>query len=117
MNVANQSLGGCIRNSQSHDTPVALNHSENWSLGLVATHGATSAVLPLATVVGFIDLDGTAQRPFFLKQDADLLEHAPCCFVRYASLAFDLLCGDSAAGGSHQIDGMEPRLERRAGLM
>ena len=65
--------------------------------------------------VSLVDLDRTAERPVFLEQDTNLFEHAPRGFVGDASLALDLLSGDPATSRSHQVDGMEPRLERRAG--
>lgn len=53
----------------------------------------------------------------FLKQRANLLEHAPCRLVRHAQLALQMLRADAAAGLSHQVDGVEPRLERRSGVL
>jgi len=65
----------------------------------------------------FIHLNRTAECPLFVEQCADLLEHAPSRFVGNASLALDLLYGDPAARRGHEVDGMEPSLERRAGLV
>src|SRR5205085_9930809 len=48
---------------------------------------------------------------------ANLLKHAPRCFIRHACFPLDLLCGDSAACRRHQVHGIKPETKRRAGLL
>lgn len=79
---------------------------------------ALMPVLVLAPDVGFIDLNLTREGvTVFLHEFSDLVEHAPCGLVGNAKLAFKLLGGYSGSGLSHQIDGVEPRLQGRRGLV
>ncbi len=79
-----------------------------------------SFVAPLgsATNIRFIGFNGSAeQRVALLKQGADLVEHAPCGLIRNAKLPLKLLRGDTAARARHEVDGVEPQLERGSGVL
>ncbi len=45
------------------------------------------------------------------------VRHAPRRFVSDAQLALELLGGDSAAGASHEVHGIEPHVQGRGGLV
>lgn len=51
------------------------------------------------------------------KQRTYLLENSPGSFVGNASLALNLLRGDFASCGTHEVHRIEPSLERSAGLL
>lgn len=93
---------------------AALNHANNWSFVIApAISSAMAAMkhlihlhrrtLQLQTLIG--------------QQSPNLAKHAPRCFVGDASLALNLLCGDSAASGTHEIHRIEPSLERSSALL
>ena len=77
------------------------------------------AVLADAADVSFVYLNRwSLQLQIALReQRANLLEHAPRGFVGDASLALNLLCGDSATSRTHEIHRVEPSLERSSGLL
>jgi hypothetical protein len=47
------------------------------------------------------------------EQRADLIEHAPRGLVGNAKFPLKLLRGDSASGACHQVDRVEPQMQRR----
>src|SRR6266571_260048 len=120
-----KSFAPCIRCNASNDPAMmsrsaALYHSDDCNL--VATVGwpSLSALpMPLAAVVHFIHLHRRTLQlhSIFGEQRTNLAEHAPRGLVGDASFPLNLLCGDAAAGGTHEIHRVEPSLERSSGLL
>src|SRR5258708_7636168 len=109
----NQGMTGHVRNNLRDDVTTALNRSSNDGLVIVLLRHAATATYPR-----LVNLYATAKRVHVLFQHrADLLEHAPSCFVGNSRLALQLLRRDTATGGSHQEDRVKPRFQRRAGLV
>lgn len=86
--------------------------------GLVLRATPALAAGHLAAEIGLIHLNLAAERiAIFLKALTNQLAHAPCGLIGDARFALDLLSGNPAARLRHQIDGIEPRGQRRAGLV
>src|SRR6266404_1469958 len=115
----------CVRRYARHDAanmPVlaALHHSHDRNL--VAPVGWASTLadsLSLSAVVHLIHLHRRTLQlhPLFGEQRANLAEHAPRSFVGDACLPLNLLCGDAAASGTHEVHCIKPELERSGGLL
>lgn len=113
-----QRVGLNIGSDEGANLPLPLNHANNGRLG----GSAPSRALGFATVVRLIHFDFAVESTnraalFIAKHGTNLLKHAPCCLVRYARLALNLLCGDSATGLRHEVDRMEPSGQRSRGLV
>src|SRR5690349_14346242 len=52
-----------------------------------------------------------------IKLVADQVAHAPCGLVGDAQLALDVLGGDPASCAGHQVDHVEPQVQRRGRLV
>src|SRR6266436_5487125 len=75
-------------------------------------------VLGLAAKKTFIGFNATRKRIVILFQHlANLLEHAPRGFVGDSGFTLKLFRRDAATSRRHQIDRVEPRFQRRAGLV
>src|SRR5882762_2424872 len=75
--------------------------------------------LRLPPKVGFVNLDRRAlQLQITVRQErANLIEHAPSSLVSDASLALNLLCGNPATCGTHEVHRIEPSAKRSARLL
>src|SRR5579871_1066530 len=99
------------RRSLGEYTAFALRDPDNWSL--VFHLGTTAFTAYTSTEIGFIHLN---RRPLQLQipighQGTNLLEHAPRGLVSDGSFALDLLCGDSATGGTYLVHRVEPQTQ------
>lgn len=110
----------------SLDAALPLRDADHGLLAqFVAGHRATAAALALAAEIGFVNLNlarelaAVASRPdgFVIQHGANLLEHAPRGFVGHACLTLNLLCRDAAARLRHEVDRVEPQLQRRGRLV
>src|ERR1041385_2853679 len=105
----------------SHATVLrAFHHSDNRNLvRTIGRPSAPSLSLPLSAVVHLIHLHRRTLQlhPLFGEQGANLTEHAPRGFVGHSGLALNLLCGDAATGGTHEVHRIEPSLERSGALL
>jgi len=125
MNVWNNGVPLHVLRGVSANPSLAFHNSDNRRFGIVVTPPnapnsvSVSALSPDVSFVDFYRLAAlTAQRVFVVVQHrANLLKHAPCGLVRYACLALDLLCGDSATSRSHQIYRIEPSRQRSRRLV
>jgi hypothetical protein len=110
-----QFVGSDARNDFRNNflSAFSLNHGDNGNLCFVATHWTASAVLAVSTVVSFVHLHrwSLQLQVALRKKRAHLPEDAPCSLVGNASLALNLLCGDTTTGRTHQEDCIEPSLE------
>src|ERR1019366_7587284 len=122
-NQPKQRIGLNVSRDHGAHFALALNHADNGCLAVPITdHRATRVAFALTTEESLIHLDSTiesANRPgaFRVQHGANLFEHSPRGFVRYARLALDLLRRNAAASRSHQVDGVEPSRKRRGGFM
>jgi hypothetical protein len=101
--------------SESADTALAFHDSEDRSLRIFDLSARVE--LSHAAEISLVHLDAlafAAQRWGFLivEHGANLLEHAPGCFVGNASLPLNLFCRNAATGLRHEVDGIEPSGER-----
>src|SRR5882672_1959610 len=91
-------------------------------IGIEGSRASRMAALPSANV-GLVNLDRlpalTAERGcvLIIQHRANLFEHAPRGFVGDASLPLNLLCRNSAARRSHQVDRVEPNCQGRGRLV
>ena len=106
-----------IRSGLGDNPAPPFAESDNGSFNFVAAKRTARTFLAASAKIGFVNLDVTAQLALLGEQRANLFEHAPCGLVGDARLAFNLLRGDSAACGSHQVDRVEPCLKRSARFM
>src|SRR5438874_999575 len=114
-----------VRSNASHYAayaPVlaAFHHANDRNL--VAPERWPSALadsLPLAAVVHLIHLNRrTLQLQTVLGQETpNLAEHAPRGFIGDASFPLNLLRGNTATSGTHEVHRIEPSLERSSGLL
>src|SRR6266436_10034758 len=98
----------------------AFHHSDNCNLvAAIGRPSAPSLSLSLPAVVHLVHLHRrTLQLQTVLGQETpNLAEHAPRCFVGDASFPLNLLCGDAATSGTHEVHRVEPQLERGSGLL
>lgn len=103
----------------SDNLPLALHDSDNRNHAFVAAHRASTSALAPSAHVSFVYLH---RRPLQFdvivgEQRTDLLEDSPRGFVSDASLALDLLRGDAATGGTHEVHRVEPNAERSSSLL
>lgn len=106
-----------IYDSLRHHLSTALQHSHY--------DGLSSAPAPLdpkflPSDVGLVNLDNALKRPFtvhVLDMLADLVCHAPSRLVGHAKLPLQFLCGNAMTRRGEQINGIEPKLERRAAVL
>ena len=106
-----------IRGHASYDAAnagwsAAFGHPDNSNLVTSDRWTALTALMPpLSAVVHFMHLNRrTLQLQTVLGQKTpNLAEHAPCCFVGDACFPLDLLCGDTAASGTHEIHRVKPQ--------
>lgn len=108
----------CVGCDKGANLAFALNHTDDRSLGSRVARRWPAGETALAAEICFVHFDFAVPptkrpRPFGVQHGANLLEHAPCGFIGDASLAFDLLCGNSTARRCHQENGVEPRSQRR----
>ena len=104
-------VSGYARNDAA---TLALNHSHDWSFGLVNHVAAFGA----PANIHFVDFHRRSlQLQILRQQSTNLPEYAPRGFVGDASLALDLLCGDSATGRTHEVHSLKPDSQRSAGLL
>ena|ERR1039458_1449337 len=113
-----QRVGFNIGSDERPNLSFALDHADNRSL----FSSPSACPLGTASVIGLIHFDfaiESANRPalFVGQHGANLLEHAPRGFVGDASLALNLLCGDSATGLRHEVDRIEPSRKRSGRLV
>ena len=105
-----------IRNSVRFDLPVFP--SGNSYNGSFIRRAASAFSASRPTEVRLVNFDFPIHRVnIFGKHLADFLAHSPSRFVGNASLALDLLGGNSTASLSHEIDCIEPSRQRGAGLV
>lgn len=126
-NHAQQFFGTQLPRGVGDDAAFSLNKSDDrslleiirtWAARLALVPRRALSALPPATEIGFVHLNLAAQRGrFLLEKLTNLFEHAPRGFVGDASFPLYLFCRDSAARRGHQVDGVEPRPERRTGLV
>jgi hypothetical protein len=86
----------------------------------IAAHRTPYAALTPSAVIGFIHLDTrprTAKRHIFGHQGANLFEHSPRRFICHAQFPLNLFRGNAAARCGHEIEGIEPKPQRCAGLL
>lgn len=99
---------------------AALDHSDDGYLMALERWPSLSALSPsLSAVVHLIHLHRRALQLHIAlrKQRANLPENAPRGFVGNASLALNLLGGNSTPGRAHEIHRVKPSLERSSGLL
>lgn len=117
LNERLKGVGVHVRNNSGDHVALTLNGSGNDGLVFASATSLPTAASVTANV-SLVNLYATAQRFVIFSQHlTNLLEHAPRGFVGNARLALNLFGGDTATRRSHQIDRMEPRFQRRAGLV
>lgn len=111
-----QCLGLNVRHDLGDSPSPALYNSSND--GLASGPTSTNA-RALPTDVGFVSLDSAKERLVgrLCHQLPNLGEHSPGGLVRHSKLTLQLLGRDASPGVSHQKHGIEPRTQRRAGLL
>src|SRR5579885_2627402 len=114
-------VGSHTSNDAANATrPIPLDHSHhrNFVAALRRTT-LTALTTPFAAVVHLIHLHRRTLQllPLLGEQGANLTEHAPRGFVGDASLPLNLLCGDAATSGTHEVHGVEPSLERSGAFL
>jgi hypothetical protein len=117
LNQSHQQLLFAVRNHLGHYLAVPLQHPENNRL---ASGPASERPMPFAANKGFIGFDGVKQRELavnHLHVFTDKASHAPRCLVGHAKLPFQFLGRNAVAGRCEQIDGIKPKLKRRAAVL
>ena len=99
--------------------PLALDDANNRAQSLVAAHRTPAFAFAPSAHVSFVDLH---RRPLQFQvivgeKRADLFEDSPRGFVGDASLALNLLRGDAATSGTHQVHCVEPSPQGSRGLL
>src|SRR5438046_989201 len=106
---------GIVSNDRLHASALALNHSVN--NGLVA-FGVLNILAPSTADISFVHLHRRSLQLHILReQHTNLLKHAPRGFISDASLTLDLLCGDSATSGTHQVHCLKPSAKRSSAFL
>ena len=123
VNEREQSLGLDIGNHFGNNLAFALHNASNDGLStgaasaLVGTF-AFVAVLVMATHVSLVHFNVTREQvDFFIHQMTDQSEHSPSRLVGDSNLALELFGRDASPGVSHDEYGVEPILQRSAGLV
>jgi hypothetical protein len=121
-NMRNERCGLGIRNHFGHDFTAAFNETEYRRF----PSAASSQVLPFAPMLvlfqtaikAFVRLNLASQWTIaFIEHRANPVEDTPCAFIGDAKLAVQLLRADSASRDRHQMDRIEPELERRCRVL
>jgi hypothetical protein len=122
----NQPLHRVFLHIGSHectDAALALYESDHWRFSFLVRRASAALHSLLAAVVHFVNFDwllASAQLRSvfgFVQHRTNLLKHAPRGFIRYASLALNLLRGNPASRLRHEIDRVEPSRERSGRLV
>jgi len=94
----------------SDHAPLALNHAENRSLVDATANDATT----VSADVGLSSLNGAKNRlaRLFHQVVANQVRHAPRGLVGATDLPFQLLSGDTASSAGHEVNGVEPQVQR-----
>lgn len=104
-----------VRDRLGVDAALALGHAEYGGLALRAT---PARPMPLATDVGLVGLDSTAEHPALLLHELpDLVGDPPRGLIGYGKLTLKLLGADAILRGRHVPHGEEPLVEVRVGLL
>ena len=106
-----------IRHNLSHNVSFSFKHTEDH--GFV---GSTSTPFPraVASDIGFIGFYITIKRVFviyFRHVFANLVSHAPRCFIGNSYLPLKFLGRDAVAGSGKQIHCIKPFMKRRMGTL
>jgi len=107
-----------IGSHESADAAFTLNNSDHGRFSFLVRRASAALHSLFAAKVHFVHFDrllASAQLRSvfgFIQHGANLLEHAPRGFVGHASLALNLLRGNSASRLRHEVDGIEPSRER-----
>ena len=102
---------------------AALDHSHDLNFardGSTSDLGAGQAgdVPRLSADVRFVNLNRSREvGHVFGEHLSDLMEHAPSRLVCDADLAFELLGGNAASSAGHEVDAVEPQMQRCGRLL
>jgi hypothetical protein len=105
------------RNHLRHYLAVPLQHPEHNRL---ASRPASKRPVPFAANKGFVSLDGVKQRKLpvnHLHVFPDKASHAPRGLVGHAKLPFQFFGRDAMPGRCEQVNGVKPKLKRRAAVL
>src|ERR1035438_3495670 len=113
LDQSSQRVGLHIGGDEGANLSFTLDHTHDWSF-LSATSPRAFAPASVVRLVHFNLATESANRSavFIGQHGPNLLEHAPCGFVGYASLALNLFRGDAAPGSRHEVHSVEPSCER-----
>jgi hypothetical protein len=107
-----------VRHNLSHYLPTALQHPKHNSL--VFGTATAAAATQLSAYISFINLNIAKQRKFAVNIFHVLtnqMRHAPRRLVCYAKLSFQLLRRNAVTGSGEQVNGIEPKLQRRSAIL
>ena len=104
-----------LRQHLGTDAPATLYHAEHWRL---AVGPEPSLAVTLTADIGLVGFKDAREKAIVLgHEQANLTRHAPRALIGHAELARQLHGRHAILGGGEQEYGVEPKRQRRRGLV
>src|SRR5438270_693829 len=108
-----------ILRSESDCASLPFHDADNALLWRISRGTPTlPAALALRAKIAFVHLHAISlQLHIFSEKRPNLPEHTPCSLVSDAGFPLNLLCGNSAASGTHEVHRLKPDAQRRGAFL